>query len=48
MDTPNRKILEIDYDGREVLVPFVIDFVPEIDLGEQTLTITPPEGLLDV
>ena len=40
--------LEIDYDGREVLVPFVIDFVPEIDLGEQTLTITPPEGLLDV
>ena len=48
MDTPNRKILEIDYAGREVLVPFVIDFVPEIDLDGGTLTITPPEGLLDV
>lgn len=48
MDTPNRKILEIDYEGREVLVPFVMDFVPEIDLDEGTLTITPPEGLLDV
>lgn len=48
MDTPNRKILEIDYEGREVLVPFVMDFVPEIDLDEDTLHITPPEGLLDV
>lgn len=48
MDTPNRKILEIDYAGREVLVPFVMDFVPDIDLGAGRLTITPPEGLLDV
>lgn len=48
MDAPNRKILEIDYEGREVLVPFVMDFVPDIDLEEGTLTITPPEGLLDV
>ncbi|WP_018016830.1 ribosome maturation factor RimM [Corynebacterium capitovis] len=48
VDTPNRKILEIDYAGREVLVPFVIDFIPEIDLDGGTLTITPPEGLLDV
>ncbi|AWB85098.1 ribosome maturation factor RimM [Corynebacterium liangguodongii] len=48
MDTPNRKILEIDYGGREVLVPFVMDFVPEVDLEAGTLTITPPEGLLDV
>ncbi|WP_342319971.1 ribosome maturation factor RimM [Corynebacterium mayonis] len=48
MDTPNRKILEIDYEGREVLVPFVMDFVPEIDLDKGLMTITPPEGLLDV
>lgn len=48
MDTPNRKILEIDYRGKEVLVPFVIDFVPELDADEGYLTITPPEGLLDV
>ncbi|WP_291313081.1 ribosome maturation factor RimM [Corynebacterium sp. UBA2622] len=48
MDTPNRKILEIAYEGREVLVPFVMEFVPEVDLPGGTLTITPPEGLLDV
>lgn len=48
MDTPNRKILEVDYQGREVLIPFVMDIVPEVDLDEGYLTITPPEGLLDV
>ena len=48
MDAPNRKILEIDYKGKEVLVPFVMEFVPDIDLDEGCLEITPPEGLLDV
>ena len=48
MDTPNRKILEVDYQGREVLIPFVMDIVPEVDLEHGYLTITPPEGLLDV
>ena len=48
MDAPNRKILEIDYKGKEVLVPFVMEFVPVIDLDEGYLEITPPEGLLDV
>lgn len=48
LDTPNRKILQVDYNGKEVLVPFVMDFVPEIDLEAGTLTITPPEGLLDL
>lgn len=48
MDTPNRKILEVEYQGREVLVPFVMDIVPEVDLDEGYLTITPPDGLLDL
>lgn len=48
LDTPNRKILEVAYQGREVLVPFVMDIVPEIDLDEGFLEITPPEGLLDL
>ena len=48
MDAPNRKILEIDYNGKEMLVPFVMDFVPELDTEAGYLTITPPEGLLDV
>lgn len=48
MDTPNRKTLEVAYDGREVLIPFVMDIVPDIDLDEGYLEITPPEGLLDL
>lgn len=48
MDTPNRKILQVDYEGREVLVPFVMDIVPVVDLDEGYLEITPPEGLLEL
>lgn len=48
MHTPGRQILEVQHDGREVLVPFVSDIVPEVALEEGFLSITPPEGLLDV
>ncbi|MFI0722513.1 ribosome maturation factor RimM [Streptomyces sp. NPDC021224] len=34
-------------DGSEVLVPFVAEIVPEIDLEEQRAVIDPPPGLLD-
>lgn len=34
-------------DGTEVLVPFVSEIVPEIDLGEQRAVIDPPPGLID-
>ncbi|MGP3981156.1 ribosome maturation factor RimM [Streptomyces sp. KR80] len=34
-------------DGGEVLVPFVAEIVPEIDLEEQRAVIDPPPGLLD-
>ncbi|MBB1252355.1 ribosome maturation factor RimM [Streptomyces alkaliterrae] len=34
-------------DGGEVLVPFVEEIVPEIDLAEQKAVIAPPPGLLD-
>lgn len=48
MHTPGRQILEVDVDGREVLVPFVYDIVPEVDLEVGTCTVTPPEGLFDM
>ncbi|MFJ3956902.1 ribosome maturation factor RimM [Arthrobacter sp. NPDC090010] len=35
-------------DGREVLVPFVEEIVPEIDLEEGYVLLTPPPGLLDL
>ncbi|SEG92657.1 16S rRNA processing protein RimM [Actinacidiphila yanglinensis] len=34
-------------DGGEVMVPFVTEIVPEIDLDEQRAVIDPPPGLLD-
>ncbi len=35
-------------DGRELLVPFVRDIVPEVDLEAGRLVIDPPPGLLDL
>lgn len=34
-------------DGSEVLIPFVSEIVPEIDLAEQRAVIDPPPGLLE-
>ncbi|PYC79148.1 ribosome maturation factor RimM [Streptomyces tateyamensis] len=34
-------------DGTEVLIPFVEQIVPTIDLAEQRCVITPPPGLVD-
>ncbi|RSO30934.1 ribosome maturation factor RimM [Streptomyces sp. WAC 06725] len=34
-------------DGGEIMIPFVSEIVPEIDLAEQKAVIDPPVGLLD-
>ncbi|MEC4018037.1 ribosome maturation factor RimM [Streptomyces sp. H27-D2] len=34
-------------DGSEVMIPFVSEIVPEIDLEEQRAVIDPPPGLID-
>jgi 16S rRNA processing protein RimM len=34
-------------DGREVLVPFVAEIVPEVDLDGRRVLIDPPPGLID-
>ena len=40
-------LLVVDYGGREVLVPFVRQIVPEILLDEGTIVVDPPGGLFD-
>jgi 16S rRNA processing protein RimM len=35
-------------DGRELLVPFVHDFVPTVDPAAGTLVVNPPPGLLEL
>ena len=34
-------------DDREVLVPFIDDFVPTVDVSDKRIVITPPDGLLE-
>lgn len=47
---PAHRLLEVTLDsgGREVLIPLVEEIVPEVDLENSTVTITPPEGLLEL
>lgn len=50
--TPGGELLAVDRPGettrvREVLVPFVSEIVPEVDLAGGRVVIDPPEGLLD-
>ncbi|MGH3416686.1 MAG: ribosome maturation factor RimM [Actinocrinis sp.] len=35
-------------DGREVLVPFVAEIVPDVDLDEGVVHVDPPPGLLEL
>jgi len=45
---PSQDLLSVAREGdTEVLIPFVTEFVPEIDLDTKTVTITPPPGLLN-
>lgn len=39
--------LIVDYQGRNVRVPFVEELVPEVDLDHGTITVDPPSGLFD-
>ena len=46
---PTQSLLEVALvNGKEALIPFVEEIVPEVDLEAGTATITPPEGLLDL
>jgi 16S rRNA processing protein RimM len=45
---PSQDLLSVKREGdTEVLIPFVMEFVPEIDLDSKIVTITPPPGLLN-
>lgn len=48
LHTPAGEILAVrTEEGREVLIPFVSEMVPEVDLANGRLAVDPPEGLLD-
>lgn len=45
---PGTDLLVIGVGNREVLVPFVREFVPVVDLPGRRLVVDPPAGLLDL
>jgi 16S rRNA processing protein RimM len=45
---PAQDLLAIETTNGEVLVPFVKQIVPEVDLALRKLTLTPPDGLFEV
>ena len=47
INLPGQDVLAVDYQGREVLIPFVRAIVPEVDVKEKKIGVVLPEGLLD-
>jgi len=45
LNLPGQDLLVIRHENKEILLPFVLDFVPVVDLEKQSITITPPSGL---
>ncbi len=48
LDIPAGRLLVVDVDGREVLVPFRKPIVRRIDREARTIEIDPPPGLLEL
>ena len=46
INLPGQDVLAVEYQGRELLIPFVKAIVPVVYIANRRITITPPEGLL--
>lgn len=44
---PGHDLLAVATGTREVLIPFVLEIVPRVDVKAKIITINPPQGLLD-
>lgn len=44
---PSQDLLAFQYQGREVLIPFIHQFVPEVDIKAKRIVISPPPGLIE-
>ncbi len=48
MENPNQTLLYMLLNGREVLIPFVDEFIIDIDWENQIINTRLPDGLLDI
>ena len=48
IETAGQSLISFTYKGSEVLLPFVKDFVTDVDLSSKTVKTTLPDGLLEI
>lgn len=48
VEYPHQALFQIDANGKEVLVPIVDDFIRKVDRDRKMITLSLPEGLLDI
>lgn len=48
IDLSGNPIIEIDFNGKEILIPKQDQFIDRIDWDEETIFIKAPEGLIDL
>ncbi len=48
LNLPGQDLLAIAGKRGEILIPFVADFVPEVDIQNRKIVIIPPAGLLEL
>ncbi|PQJ21984.1 ribosome maturation factor RimM [Tenacibaculum sp. SG-28] len=45
-DTAAQPLFEIDYNGKEVFIPLIDDFIKKVDRQNKTIAVTTPDGLI--
>lgn len=48
VEYPNQTLLEIDFNSKELLLPFHEDLILSINVEEKIITVKLPDGLLDI
>jgi 16S rRNA processing protein RimM len=47
-DSSAQALFEVDHDGEEVLIPISDEFIISLDREQKIITVTAPEGLIDL
>jgi 16S rRNA processing protein RimM len=48
IDQTSQPILQIDFQGKEILIPITDDIIQNVDRNEKRINIEAPEGLIDI
>jgi 16S rRNA processing protein RimM len=48
LELPMQELLEIDFNGKQILIPLVEEIIKHIDMKGKVITIEAPEGLIEI